>query len=426
MSARSLASRGLFAVAATAFLLAACGSNRSAKFDETDPNGTGGPGQGNGDNFGGKPPKTDPTPIGELSGTVYAPEGTVPISNALVYLSKTAPDPIPNKVFCDKCIQLPEGYPYTYSKPDGTFKLPVFDAGPQLLVVQKGQFRRVRKIDVAAGNANVPKAMTTFPGASDPQNGDDIPRIAVTHGGFDKIELSLKKLGLTQFDRFGKDPFLDPPGLPPSIGNPTDLVNNAARLSDYHIVLLPCSLGGINCGGPSNQQRDNLREYVKAGGKVYVTDYSYEYVKQTWPGFITWKSKNGGDMTNNSPIGDGCQDSSHTRKGIADDKGLGDWLSAIGETNYELKDSWTIISGTSPQQGTDPDGKAATITPKVWMTSQGMGASTVSFESQCGRVLFSTYHAEGGENQALLAQEKALLYILLEVGVCVGQQPPPR
>ena len=27
---------------------------------------------------------------------------------------------------------------------------------------------------------------------------------------------------------------------------------------------------------------------------------------------------------------------------------------------------------------------------------------------------------------ALLAQEKALLFILLEVGVCIGEQPPPR
>ena len=75
---------------------------------------------------------------------------------------------------------------------------------------------------------------------------------------------------------------------------------------------------------------------------------------------------------------------------------------------------------------TDPDGKPVTITPKVWMTSVGTGPSTVSFENQCGRVLFSTYHAEGGEEQALLAQEKALLYILLEVGVCVGKLPPPR
>jgi hypothetical protein len=69
-----------------------------------------------------------------------------------------------------------------------------------------------------------------------------------------------------------------------------------------------------------------------------------------------------------------------------------------------------------------------TITPKVWMTSDIGGQTipaTVSFEQKCGRVLFSSYHCEGDNASGLLAQEKALLYVLLEVGVCVGQLPPP-
>jgi hypothetical protein len=48
----------------------------------------------------------------------------------------------------------------------------------------------------------------------------------------------------------------------------------------------------------------------------------------------------------------------------------------------------------------------------------------VSFERGCGRVLYSTYHTEAdkGSTTELLTQEKALLYILLEVAVCVA--PP--
>ena len=82
----------------------------------------------------------------------------------------------------------------------------------------------------------------------------------------------------------------------------------------------------------------------------------------------------------------------------------------------------------SPQPGVDATGKPVTITPKVWMTSQVGGAAlpaTVSFEQTCGRVLVSSYHCEGDDGSKLLAQEKALLYTLLEVGVCVGQLPPP-
>ena len=40
-----------------------------------------------------------------------------------------------------------------------------------------------------------------------------------------------------------------------------------------------------------------------------------------------------------------------------------------------------------------------------------------------------TYHAEGSDSALrqgdFLAQEKALMHILLEVGVCVGEKPVP-
>ena len=417
-----------FSVAAallgTLLTAAACGSSRAGGFD--DPATAPAPTAPAGDlGTSGGPPK-DPTGIGSLVGTVFAPEGTVPISNALLYLSPSMPAPLAPGVFCDKCVELPAGTPYTYSKADGTFKLPVYTAGDQYLVVQKGHFRRARPLKVAAGDASIPGVLTTLPGAPDPAKGDEIPRIGVTFGGFDKIELSLMKLGIKSFDRYGKDPFFDPKGLPPSVGQPNDLLNAPEKLAQYHIVLLPCALGGLSCGAPSAPQKDNLRNFVSAGGKLYVTDYSYEYVNQTWPGFITWKDKTGNDMNANSAYGAACQDAAYTKPGTADDPGLASWLGAIGEKSFDLKDSWTIISKVNPMPGKDPDGKPVTVTPKVWMTSNGTGPSTVSFDNQCGRVLFSTYHAEGGEADALLAQEKALLFILLEVGVCVGQQPPPR
>ncbi len=419
-----------FSVAAallgTLLAAAACGSNRPSGFEEPAPATPNGPTGPTGDlGASGGTPK-DPTGIGSLIGTVLAPEGTVPISNALVYLSATPPPVQAPGVFCDKCVELPAGTSYAYSKADGTFKLQVYATGPQYLVTQKGHFRRVRPITTATGEVAVPGVLTTLPGAPDPAKGDEIPRIGVTFGGFDKIELSLKKLGITSFDRYGKAPFNDPKGLPPSVGQPMDLLNAPDKLAQYHIVLLPCALGGLSCGAPTGAQKDNLRNFVSAGGKLYVTDYSYEYVNQTWPGFITWKDKNGNDMTANSAWGAACQDGAYTKTGTANDPGLSSWLGAIGEKNFELKDSWTIISKVNPQPGKDPDGKAVTITPKVWMTSNGTGPSTVSFDNQCGRVLFSTYHAEGGEADALLAQEKALLFILLEVGVCIGEQPLPR
>ena len=48
----------------------------------------------------------------------------------------------------------------------------------------------------------------------------------------------------------------------------------------------------------------------------------------------------------------------------------------------------------------------------------------MSFRYGCGRALFSTYHTEAWGVQSLMAQERALLYIILEIAVCVGDYPP--
>jgi hypothetical protein len=37
--------------------------------------------------------------------------------------------------------------------------------------------------------------------------------------------------------------------------------------------------------------------------------------------------------------------------------------------------------------------------------------------------MFSTYHTEGYAGTGLMAQERALLYIILEVAACIGHVP---
>ena len=101
-----------------------------------------------------------------LQGKVLAPEGTIPIAGALIFASATPPPPIPGGVYCDKCVHLTVGTPYTRSAADGSFELPL-TAGPTHLVVQKGAFRRVRRIDVQPGPQALPKELTTLPAITD-------------------------------------------------------------------------------------------------------------------------------------------------------------------------------------------------------------------------------------------------------------------
>ncbi len=370
--------------------------------------------------------------VAHLLGKVFSPQGVLPISGALVYLASGAPASIPDHVYCDECVALPTGTPYTFSNPDGSFDLGVPSIGSRTLVVQKGQFRRFRSIDVVAGNQNVPADMTTMPRKTDPAAGDTIPKMAVVQGQWDAIEVSLAKFGLAQLQ---PGPFnlgvVVKPGTA-SFDIVTDkwaFLKDYSRLSQYNIVFIPCSgSDGTTCNdftsGDATIQK-NLQDFVAAGGKLYVTDYSYDFVDQPFPGYVDWVGQTGS-------IGSACQGDAYDAPATVPDQGLKDWLAAIGVTSFDVKQSWTIVDSVNPVNTTDVDGNPVTVTPKVWVegTVPGYGQkpTTLSFVRSCGRVLFSTYHTEAGNasvSSPYLPQEAALMYILLEVGVCI-EPPVPK
>ncbi|MBX3188466.1 MAG: hypothetical protein KF819_15725 [Labilithrix sp.] len=409
----------LVCVLGALLFVVACGSEGRDPFA-----GGQGPGEGpgGGGDFESKDPGEGKPPpaIGTLTGKVVMPEGTIPISDALVYLTDAAPAPIPREAYCDKCVGL-DSYAFTYSKPDGTFELPSYHEGDQFIVVQKGQFRRVRKITVAAGNHALATELTRLPPRTNDAAGDTTPRMLIWPGQWDHVEKSLKKIGVEDFEKFE-------PGL--------DLNAYAAKikaLPSYHIVFLPCS-GRVKESGASGpacevsvdaQLKNAAKDFVERGGKLYVSDWSYEYVRQGWPGAISWMGETG-------QMGSACQPGGADAPARFDDKSLNDWMVALGEGSATLKAAWSTIDKVNAISSTDENGKPFTQTPKVWASvMQGGGArpATVSFQDRCGRVLYSTYHAEGSDSVFgqgdFLAQEKALMHILLEVGVCVGPKPVP-
>jgi hypothetical protein len=406
-------------VLSPALALVACGSDRSGF--KQDPQAGGDPG-GGGPAFGtdGGASDAKPTPIGTVTGKVVAPEGTIPIADALVYLTRTQPPPIPSGVYCDKCVEL-TSYAFTYSNPDGTFELPAYAEGDQFIVTQKGQFRRVRPVTIARGTQSFPQVVTRLPAKNNEAIGDTIPRMKVMQANWDSISTSLKKLGIEEFTG------------PPGGFTQDDTLESIAEASKYHIIFVPCA-GSVNtegngqvCSGiyaPSNASKSAMKEFIQRGGKLYVTDWSYEYVRQIWPGFIHFAGEN-------SQIGSACTIGDYSGPAQFDDPQLKQWMLAIGEGNAELKKNYVGITSTAPQPGLDEDGNPVTITPKVWASTVTGGVpriATVSFQDKCGRVMYSTYHAEGTDNggsNTLLAQEKALFHILLEVSACVGVKPPP-
>jgi hypothetical protein len=386
----------------------ACSSTKGSGFDNV--------GDGGGPNLGGEAglglfdDATAPTGLAvTLTGKVFAPNGTLPLAGTLVYVSDREIPPIPQGTYCDKCVELPDGT-FTLSKADGTFSLPTrLTTGKHTIVTQKGQFRRVREFEVTAeGEIKIPAATTTLPGRRDMSRGDDTPRMVILKSGldFDKIEESLTKLGIQDVE----------------IQNSYNLTRNAAQLKQYHVVFIPCDTRTPAEAQDSGVQ-NNLRDFVNSGGKLYVTDWSYEWVRQPFGGFIQFEGGTGFGAATVSEY-DGA--------GAAVDGDLDSWLKdSARQASFTLKGNYTRIGGVNMLPGKDADGKDAVITPKVWMNVKYSGRdypSTVSFGQTCGRVLFSTYHTEGGFGGSgeFLPQEMALLYVLLEVSTCAGQIGGPR
>ncbi len=411
---RAVLASGFLAVAC----IIACGSTTRSGFEDGQAGDGANTGPGALGSDAGVPDASLPPPIGNLTGKVVLPEGTIPLSDAVVYLTSTAPAPIPSGAYCDKCIAL-DSRAFTYTKPDGTFDLPAYETGPQYIVVQKGQFRRVRQVDVKPGAQAVDPAFTRMPGRTNEAAGDNTPRMLIWPGQWDHVEMSLKKIGVEDFEKF--DPGLDFAAYGAKL----------KQLGNYHIVFLPCSGTVKESGSPvcSLSVDTNLQNAAKAfvaqGGKLYVSDWSYEYVRQGWPGAISWVGET-------SQIGSACAGGGADLPAQFDDPSLDAWMTAIGENNAMLKSAWSSIAKVNPITSVDENGNPFQQTPKVWASVKVGGSTrpaTVSFQDRCGRVLYSTYHAEGSDSafgqKDFLAQEKALMHILLEVGVCVGVKPTP-
>jgi hypothetical protein len=396
----------------------ACGSSTSRAFDAAAGGaapGDGKPGApaGNFSPDGGAAPGD--AVIGHLRGTVRAPNGTIPIAGALLYLSKDRPAPTSAKVYCDACVHLAAGQLHALSDATGAYDLPVTVGGKQYLVIQKGGFRAVREITVSAGDVTLNDPTTQLPSKSQPEIGDEVPRMTVVHGAYDDIESSLQKLGI--------DPSAIDVVQSALIGVAAkDFLTDATRVNDRHIVFLPC--GDYTQPAPNTDLstdpaiQANLKAFVEAGGRLYVTDWHYDFIARTFPGFI--------DFTGASQTAcSGCGHTDYDAAASITDPTLASWMTAQSLGSFTLQRNYTGIDGVNATASTDAVGAPAMVTPKVWVSgSKASGPAkpaTVSFEQGCGRVLFSTYHTEPS-TLALTPQERALLGVLLEVNVCTASE----
>ncbi len=420
--------------------------------------------------MGGEPGNRDFGPPRSGNATIYGqvwapgnapgmvPAGhEIPIFDALVRLTVDRVPAIPSGVYCESCQDV--GGWYARSDHDGNFRIDDVVGGTYWLTIEKGQFRIERLIEIAEFDEYAaPIEATTLPSVHNPDSGDWVPRIAVATGIHDSLEDVLGKMSIGDVDGSGsyavgagtdQIDFYDNGGADFSghmEGTLTDLVTDLGRMMQYHVIFIPCASAGHTSALQDAAVLNNIREYVQMGGKLYVTDWSGEWMDNVFPSFIelgagedtpaaaydlesnTWDTGLFGDADGSlysSPDGEAVNTDLHAwldgQSGPLAEGGTG----SFNASYFDVVDSWNVVENLQRTLiGYDDEGLPVYDDPEAWVIGSvnGTGAKkplTVTFEpGGCGRVLYSTYHTTGTPHDGLVPQERVLLYLIMEIGIC--------
>jgi hypothetical protein len=382
-------------------------------------------------------------PVTSISGRVTAPNGLDPVYDALVYVPTMIPE-FPSTVQCEVCNEPIGGAPVisTNTKVDGTFKLdnmPVTSDVP--VIVQKGRFRKILHLNVNGCQDNP----LTADQARLPKNHmeGDLPKMAVGLGDYDQIECVLRSIGIDESE------FTDPGGngavhlyVNFDGGNgPTleSLLGDAQKMAQYNLIFVNCTNTSIKDYMNQTLVTGNLFNYVNTGGRLYVTDWSYDYMEQV-PQFAPYVFfEGGGDAVKPQPANAAWWVwSGDPIPSQVSDPTLQQWLAAANATpdgKVSIQGAWALAKSTATDQTMYPS--------TTWVHGNAMGDRplTATFDyNMCGKVLWSSYHTQepgasgsGPFSSApafptycmstattMIPQEKILEYLIFQISSCVA------
>ncbi|MBU1023792.1 hypothetical protein KKB99_05880 [bacterium] len=354
---------------------------------------------------------------GDMTGIVYAPNGTDPVSGVLIYVvdrSGGGTGPAPSE----------EHYAFDYTNPDGSFSLPEIPIGMQLVKISKGAFAKEFEVNVIVGANALPAASTTLPASTG--GGGTVEKMLVVTGNYDNIEVVLAKLGLADVSEYGdlvygteKFTLIDGNSSldDTTYQNFMDFFADPANYADYRTIFFNCGNDYESDFFDNADMVNGLRTWVQSGGRLYCTDWSYDFIEQLFPEFIDFYE--GADGLTTTPEEHGLAeqgDSFDQTNATILNANLLAWLQAIGATNAD--DTVTIEGWLSGWAAIDTIGTstAGWVEAPVWvMGTESTRITTVTFESGTGIVFYSSYHTEELLSTEILPQERILQYFVFEV-----------
>ena len=387
-----------------------------------------------------------------LTGVVLAPNGKDPVANAFAYVP-LATNPLKPGVSCELCnMPVDAAAASATSDASGHFTLDLgtlASATSVQLTVNKGRFRHTTTVAVTGCQANSAAAAdTTLPGKNG--SGDDIPKVAVATGNKDQLDAVLAAMGLDSkvgFDCFegrasSTTALTSPCGSRGTLPAIETLLTNETMLEQYNLVFLSCAPGKFKALAAADQQSiaANLQTWTQKGGRLFVTDNSYDYIAQAFPAAATFL--NGNATVDAANVGYGTSGAGTQYAGRVNDATLATWLGVVGAipagsssialTGYLNK--WSVVMSLPMSTDDVVDATNAQAYIPATSTTPSAPASypqTLRFDitppgatAACGRAIYSSYHTlpttTSPDPTQLVPQERILEYLMLEAGACLG------
>ena len=388
-----------------------------------------------------------------ISGTVYAPNGRLPLPNVVVYIPNGPVAALPRGATCDRCGTLVTGNPMAAAITDtkGNFVLKDVPAGQDIpLVMQIGKWRREIKlptVEACKDNLADPSDTGTDPSTKYslitrlPRNQQEgsLPKIAITTGGCDQIACLIPKLGIEASEigggfsakavNFYGGATGQGPSNPPKAN--TALWNDINKLKQYDVVIHSCECDehNQNKGGPV---WGAMKEYVDMGGRLFTTDYGYTFIEDApapWSQVATWATDHDGGFPPYTPGGN-----YPINKGFPKGKALAEWLDYTNGTTssgmVNLPEVFNNAVAVDPKHATPWVTELADAggAPKIFTFNSPVG---VDEDKQCGRVAFGDAHIftqmennvgtnfPAGCRELMSDREKVIAFLFFDLTACV-------
>ena len=145
------------------------------------------------------------------------------------------------------------------------------------------------------------------------------------------------------------------------------LISDWDKLSQYQVLFLPCASGWLDNYLSDQGTLDTLRNFVSAGGRLYVTDWSYDILVNAFPDPVTFVGDTGS-------LGS-AQGSVYDADAWVEDIGLEAWLGAQGIVDFILEANWTEIESVNVYEAPNELNIIQVFLPKVWVRGKSQDSS---------------------------------------------------